>query len=47
LEIGEKPGIFWLTYQPHSSSDNCVTEPFKSSKDSASLQVRIAKKFWF
>jgi len=37
LEIGEKPGIFRLTYRPHSSSANCARELFKPSKDSASL----------
>jgi len=45
LEIEEKPGIFWLTYQPHSSSVDCTRELFKPSKDSANLNVCNEKKF--
>ena len=37
LEIREKSGIFWLTYQPHSSSANCTRELLKPLKDSASI----------
>jgi len=37
LEIGEKTGMFGLTYQPHSSSTHCARELFKPSKDLASL----------
>jgi len=39
LEIGEKPGIFWLTSQPHSSSADCARELYKPSKDLACLRV--------
>jgi len=38
LEIGEKPGIFRLTYQPHNSPADCARELFQPSKDLASLQ---------
>jgi len=34
-----KPGIFCLTYRPHSSSVDCARELFKPLKDSASLRV--------
>jgi len=46
LEIGEKPGIFGLTYQPHSSSADCAVEllKFEPSKDLASLRVCNEKK---
>jgi len=48
LEIREKPGIFRLTYWPHSSSADCARELFKPSKDSASLWVCSHYKFfWF
>jgi len=39
LEIGEKPGKFQLTYQPHGSSADCARELFKPSKDWASHQL--------
>jgi len=47
LEIGKKPGISWLTYQPHNSSADSARELFKPSKDSASLQVCNEKKNFF
>jgi len=45
LEIGEKLGKFWLTYQPHSSSADSARELFKPSKDLASLRVCNEKIF--
>jgi len=45
LEIGEKPGIFRLTYQLHSSSVDYARKLFKPSKDLASVQVCNEKKF--
>jgi len=44
LEIGEKPGIFQSTYQPHSFSANCGRELFKPSKDLVRLRVCSEKK---
>jgi len=40
-------GIFWLTYQPHTSSADCAKELFIPSKLSASLQVDNEKNVWF
>jgi len=45
LEIGEKPGIFRLTYQLHSTSANCARELFKPLKDLTSLQVCFGLAF--
>jgi len=44
IEIGEKTGIFRLTYQPHRSLADCTRELFKPPKDSASLWVCNEKK---
>jgi len=46
LGIGEKLGIFWLTYQQHSSSADCARELFKPSKGLASLQICNEKNFF-
>jgi len=46
LEIGEKPGIFQLPYQPHSSSVDYGRELFKPLKDLAILRVCNGKKFF-
>jgi len=46
LEIREKPGIFQLPYQPHSSSVDYGRELFKPSKNLASLRVCNEKKFF-
>jgi len=45
LEIREKPGVFWLTYQLNSSLADCTRQLFKLSKDSASLWVCNEKQF--
>jgi len=47
LENREEPGIFQLTYQPHSSSVDCARELFKTLKESANLRVYNEKKFGF
>jgi len=47
LENGLKSGIFWLTWQPHSTSADCAKELFKPLKDSASLQWKQIFGFEF
>jgi len=47
LEIVEKPGIFCLTYQLHSSSADCARKLFKPWKDSTSLRMSNEKNVCF
>jgi len=41
-----KTKIFWLTYQPHSSSADCAKELFKPSKIRQVYKFAMKKKFW-
>ena len=46
LKAGGKTRIFWLTYQPHSSSADCAGELFKPSKIRQVYEFAVKKKFW-